>query len=107
VRADPAGRPTGVRWRGRWVAVTSINDTWRIDDEWWRKEISRLYFQIILAGDRPLIVFHDLIGGGWYAQSDIAQVRAAASLRALVPADARRPARAPRLKQDASQTGVA
>ena len=68
VATDAAGLPCAVMLRGRWVAVAAVEDSWRIDDEWWREEISRRYYCLALADGRLLTVFVDLIGGGWYAQ---------------------------------------
>ena len=53
--------------RADWVAV-AVEDTWRIDDEWWHDEISRLYYQLELADGTTITVFEDLMKGGWYAQ---------------------------------------
>ncbi len=45
VTVDERGLPTAVVRGGQPVVVATIADTWRIDDEWWRDEISRLYYQ--------------------------------------------------------------
>ncbi len=39
-----------------------------MDDEWWRDEISRLYYRLVLADGTTITVFEDLIAGGWYIQ---------------------------------------
>jgi hypothetical protein len=49
--------------------VIEILDRWRIDDEWWRQEISRLYYHVALEGGRLVTLFNDLIGGGWFLQT--------------------------------------
>jgi hypothetical protein len=49
--------------------VASILDRWRIDDEWWRNEVSRMYFQVELEGGQVVILFHDLITDRWYQQN--------------------------------------
>jgi hypothetical protein len=53
---------------GRRVAVAAIVDAWLVEDEWWRAPIARYYVQVSLADGRMLTVFHDRIGGDWYAQ---------------------------------------
>ena len=68
VLADETGTPSAVTVGSRRVAVTAVLDSWRIDDEWWREEISRRYYHLALADGRTLTVFLDLIAGGWYAQ---------------------------------------
>jgi len=69
VTADDAGEPVAVVLGGRRLAVERIEDVWRIDDEWWREEVSRLYYRLLLEAGRPLVVFHDLIRGHWCEQS--------------------------------------
>jgi hypothetical protein len=72
VRAIPqpdGDRPTAVCVRGRWHEVASIEDVWRVDDEWWTEtEISRTYFDAQLADGRRLTFFQDRLSGAWYAQ---------------------------------------
>jgi hypothetical protein len=68
VETDACGDPVLVVRRGRRLRVAALLDRWRIDDEWWRTPIARLYHALALADGRTLIVFHDLIGGGWYEQ---------------------------------------
>jgi hypothetical protein len=50
-------------------AVTSIDDRWRIDDEWWRSEpLSRFYYAVLFASGQRLVIYKDLISGKWYKQ---------------------------------------
>jgi hypothetical protein len=48
--------------------VREIQDVWRIDDEWWREPISRLYYRLLLANGHIRTVYHDLVTGRWHAQ---------------------------------------
>jgi len=68
VAADGLGEPTAVKLDRRWKRVASIRNTWRIDDEWWREEIARHYFEVELDGDSVVTVFNDLVSGKWYRQ---------------------------------------
>ncbi len=68
VTVDEGGMPASVVRSGRQLPVTAVVDTWRIDDEWWRDEISRRYHRLALADGTTLTVVADLIAGGWYAQ---------------------------------------
>ena len=61
---DANGMPTSVNGR----PVARIVDRWRIDDEWWREPISRMYFDVELAGGIRWTGFKDLISGQWYEQ---------------------------------------
>jgi hypothetical protein len=68
VEEDSSGFPVAIRMTRRQV-VTAIEDRWRIDDEWWRSEpVARLYFVVLFASGRRLIVFKDLNSGQWYRQ---------------------------------------
>lgn len=72
VRADADGLPTAVslpgsRRRG-FHAVEAIRESWRIDDEWWRRPISRLYHDVVLEGGQLVTLYRDLTQGGWYTQ---------------------------------------
>ncbi len=69
VQEDAVGNPIAIFYKGRRIAVEGIKDRWRIDDEWWRKEISRLYYQVVLKDGRIFTLFHDLIDKGWFTQS--------------------------------------
>jgi hypothetical protein len=61
-------RPAAIHITGRRVVVTEVTDTWLVEDEWWRAPIARCYVQALLTDGRLLTLFHDRIGGGWYAQ---------------------------------------
>ena len=51
-------------------AVVNIEDRWRIDDEWWRQEpISRLYFEVTLDSGQRIVLYKDLVNGGWFRQA--------------------------------------
>ena len=69
VDEDASGLPAAVR-RPRRQAVISIEDKWRLDDEWWRAgPLSRLYYAVLLASGEKLVLYQDLIAGGWYQQA--------------------------------------
>ena len=69
VKEDMDGLPVAVKYK--WLQrVENIDDRWRIDDEWWRQEpVSRLYFAIRLASGQKLVIYKNLVTGGWYRQS--------------------------------------
>jgi hypothetical protein len=71
VELDANGQPGTVRRsrnEGGHQAVEIILDVWRIDDEWWRLRISRLYYDVMLEGGGHVVLFKDLVAGGWFAQ---------------------------------------
>jgi len=69
VRTDEAGEPTHVRLSGRTARrVEAVRERWRIDDEWWRSSISRVYLAVVLDDGRPVTLYRDLLDGRWYVQ---------------------------------------
>jgi hypothetical protein len=68
--ANAEGEPVAVLWRGVYQGVVRIHDSWRIDDEWWRDEISRRYFVVELESGRRLTLYHDLVHhDAWFMQA--------------------------------------
>ena len=70
VELNVSGSPTAVgRLGGSAVwKIECVNETWRIDDEWWRQTIARSYFEIMLEGGKRVVLFRDLITGNWFIQ---------------------------------------
>lgn len=53
----------------QWHRVLEVLDSWRIDDEWWRKTpIGRIYYRVVTEDDRSITIFRDLVSGAWYRQ---------------------------------------
>jgi hypothetical protein len=63
-----AGAVRRSKSKGGGQAVEAVLESWRIDDEWWRLPISRLYHDVILEGGGRVVLFKDLITGDWFAQ---------------------------------------
>ena len=69
VEEDAKVLPLAV-WEKRRQRIESIDDCWRIDDEWWRPEpVSRIYYAIRLASGQKMVIYKDLTNGSWYRQS--------------------------------------
>jgi hypothetical protein len=68
VTADEDGHPVFIWLRNRQRRVARIRNVWRIDDEWWRQEIARRYFELELSDGSVITVFQDLISGNWSRQ---------------------------------------
>ena len=69
VEEDAGGLPLAVKGKKR-QRIEAIDDRWRLDDEWWRSEpVSRLYYAVRLTSGQKLVIYHDLVTGGWYRQS--------------------------------------
>jgi hypothetical protein len=63
------GLPAVVRLPKR-QKVDGIEDRWRLDDEWWRREpVSRVYYAVRLASGQRLELYKDLATGAWYKQA--------------------------------------
>ena len=70
VEADAEGRPVAVTLRpGERLRVAEVQDTWRIDDEWWRERpVSRVYWQVALQDGQVLTLYDDLLARVWFRQ---------------------------------------
>lgn len=68
VATDRQGRPLSLRVGGSTKKVLQILEVWQIDDEWWRKPISRRYAALVLEDGRRVTVYNDLLAGGWFLQ---------------------------------------
>ena len=60
--------PVTIVFAGKRRQVEEIGEIWRIDDEWWRDQIARRYVEVMLVGGGHVVVYEDLIGGGWFMQ---------------------------------------
>ena len=52
----------------RHFPVDRVQDRWQINDEWWRAEIDRNYFELVMADGRIRTVYHDRVRNTWYEQ---------------------------------------
>jgi hypothetical protein len=69
VEADGEGRPVAVTLSGRRLRVAEVQDTWRIDDEWWRERpVSRVYWRVVLEDGQALTLYDDLLARQWFRQ---------------------------------------
>jgi hypothetical protein len=89
VEIDEQGKPIAVgepmAGKARHLfPIQEILDQWRIDDEWWRKEVSRMYFRVALEGGQLLTLFQDLTSGRWYGQTSATPLPSAEAV--MVPA---------------------
>lgn len=62
------GIPTRVTLERSARRVERVQDTWIVEDEWWRQPISRQYYALILDSGAFLTVFHDRVADTWHAQ---------------------------------------
>jgi len=74
VEVNDDGSPAALKTLDGWTVglldgkIETIGETWRIDDEWWRQTISRVYWEVILKGGRRVVLFQDLISTAWFIQ---------------------------------------
>ena len=65
VRAGPGGRPLDVAGQ----EVDAVRESWLVEDGWWTaRPLRRRYWEVVTVDGRDLVVFHDLVRGGWYVQ---------------------------------------
>ncbi len=68
VELNEENLPVAITIHGKEKKVEEIGERWRIDDEWWRDQIARRYVEVMLVGGGHVVVYEDLVGGGWYMQ---------------------------------------
>ena len=69
VGTDDSGSPSHIKLRYRWLETESVDDSWRVYDEWWRERpVDRRYFSLIVDGGIRVTVFQDLVSKNWYVQ---------------------------------------
>ena len=69
VEQDEHQRPVALILGRRKLRVTSVEDLWEIDEEWWRTSpVARVYYTVALEDGRHMTIFRDLVNGGWYQQ---------------------------------------
>jgi hypothetical protein len=69
IEEDTKGLPLVLRSKRR-QKIISIEDRWRIDDEWWRSEaVSRLYYAVLLASGQRVVLYKDLAQNTWHRQT--------------------------------------
>ena len=69
VAENSIGIPVTVKI-SRQQRISSIDDRWRIDDEWWRSEpVSRFYYAVRLVSGQRIVLYKDLAQSKWYRQT--------------------------------------
>lgn len=72
-RNAPAARLKGIRSDGAWIAVSEVENRWKVNEGWWRgpdEEIERMYFVLLLEGGQTATIFQDMVSGEWRRQAD-------------------------------------
>lgn len=64
----PAALPVILIDDGRRLRIEHIQDSWDIDEEWWRDRLSRRYYQLLLEDGSLCTVYQNLVDGSWYQQ---------------------------------------
>ena len=65
VRTGERGRPLSVNGR----LVDAVRESWLVEDRWWTEEpLRRRYWDVVTRDGRNLVVYRDLVEGGWFAQ---------------------------------------
>jgi hypothetical protein len=65
VQASARGRPIVVAGE----PVKTVDNDWLSGDGWWLKdELHRRYYEVTTVAERDVVVFRDLITGGWFEQ---------------------------------------
>jgi hypothetical protein len=84
MEADGEGQPLAFRWAEGMHQVSHIANRWRVHTHWWREEIWREYFKVVIDADFGeldrtsfgefshaellCVLYHDLRGDHWYLE---------------------------------------
>ncbi|MBA2362331.1 MAG: hypothetical protein H0V86_02225 [Chloroflexia bacterium] len=66
VEVDDRGQPSALTWQQR-EPVREVVNQWRVDDDWWRVSISRMYY-LVTTPTMLLEIYEDLCTGDWYIE---------------------------------------
>ena len=51
------------------LLVEVLLEEWVVEDRWWTGQpLRRRYFELVLVNGRNVVVFRDLVDGGWFSQ---------------------------------------
>ncbi len=65
MREGDQGRPVAVDGR----EVEAVRESWLVEDRWWTPApVRRRYWEVVTTCGRNLVVYRDLVSGGWFAQ---------------------------------------
>ena len=65
VRASARGAPAAIAGR----RVEAVRESWLLEDRWWTEApLRRRYWEAVTADGRSVVVFRDLVAGGWFEQ---------------------------------------
>lgn len=62
------GLPQRFLWRRRLYSVKAVYATWKLAQEWWRKEVRRMYFRVETDRGGPYDIFLELGSGQWFLE---------------------------------------
>jgi hypothetical protein len=68
VLTDIHGAPRSVAVGRQAARVIRIRDRWRVDDQWWREPLCRMYWEVELQDGRVLTLYHDRPADAWFVQ---------------------------------------
>lgn len=71
-RNDPTGGSHTSDGFAPWQAVASVDDSWKVVDEWWRgpdQQIARMYYSIVLESGQRTTLFSDSARNAWFRQA--------------------------------------
>jgi hypothetical protein len=61
--------PVRVHFKEKVQKVQEITNVWRVDDSWWSRPASRMYYSLELDSGSRITVFRDLLNNKWYKQN--------------------------------------
>lgn len=65
---DGQGRPSSFRWDESHHEVVGICKSWRVDTDWWKRRIARIYYKVETGEGLLCDLYLDEVGGKWYLE---------------------------------------
>lgn len=66
VQTNDSGEPVAIQRGRRKDRVIAIGRRWRVNENWWRQETSREYFQVETAAGLVCDIYRDMLAGSWF-----------------------------------------
>lgn len=63
------GHPVAIIESTRRDIIEQVQDTWIVQDEWWRQEIDRQYYNLLLRNGNVRTIYHDRLADTWFEQA--------------------------------------
>ena len=68
VYSDTTATPQAFVWQEQVHHVYTVTNRWRVDQDWWQRQVWREYFKLTTQTGLLVIIYQDLLNKHWYLQ---------------------------------------